>query len=201
VVQPHDLWGAAPHADEASGEADISPAAAQALEAKFQELSTRETTPQTSYPPIVVTEVEANSYLKYRGQEFLPRGIQDPQIRISPDHISGAAQVDFNQLNPQGADTDDWGLKILAAIFRGKQTVSAVGKLETGDRQGKVTIDKVAVGDTEIPSWLVTWLVQNYVETRYKFDLSKPFALPDHVTHIELGTGRAIFHRRPAPNR
>ena len=32
--------------------------------------------------PIVVTENEANSYLKYHGSEILPRGVRDAAIRI-----------------------------------------------------------------------------------------------------------------------
>jgi hypothetical protein len=39
------------------------------------------------------------------------------------------------------------------------------------------------------------------MERRYKMDLSKPFPLPPHVTHIELGTGRATFHRSPTRSR
>jgi hypothetical protein len=41
----------------------------------------------------------------------------------------------------------------------------------------------------------VNFLVQSYVEKRYKIDLSKPFHLPPNVTHIELASGRATFHR------
>lgn len=176
--------------------AEISPAAAGALEAKMRALS--ESTPgkSTVFKPIVVTELEANSYLKYHGQEFLPPGVDDPEIHITPGGVSGAADVDFNKLN-QTAQRDDWGAKLLSAVFRGRQRVSATGKLETGDGQGKVTIQNVVVGTMALPDPLVNFLLENYVQKWYKIDASKPFVLPDHVTHIALGPGSATFYRSP----
>ena len=83
-------------------------------------------------------------------------------------------------------------------VFKGKQQVVATGKLETANGQGKVTLDSMTVGDTSIPAGFVNFLVQSYLEREYEIDLSKPFDLPDHVTHIEVGTGQATFHRSPA---
>ncbi len=179
---------------------DISPAAARALEAKIQVLSNRDAKPGAPYPPVVITEKEANSYLKLRGHEFIPAGVDDTEIHIQADGVSGTADVDFNQLNQGSPKSDDWGSKVLTWIFKGRQRVSGKGKLETSNGQGTLTIESVTIGNSEVPGWLVNLLLENYVQARYKIDLTKPFTLPDHVTRIELGAGQATFHRSANKN-
>lgn len=172
-----------------------SEAAARALETKIALLADAESREPASYQPIVVTEAEANSYLKFRGHEFLPPALHDPEIRIAPEKLTARATIDFDELGEIGAKTEDWGARFLAMVFKGRQEVTATGKVETANRQGKVTLDSMTVGGTSIPAGFVNFLVQSYVEREYKIDLSKPFDLPDHVTHIQVGSGRATFHR------
>ncbi|HLW79793.1 MAG TPA: hypothetical protein VKU44_09375 [Terriglobia bacterium] len=185
----------------------ISPASAQSLEDKMRALSSPILASNIgSLKPIAITEAEANSYLKYRGGTFLPPAVHDPELHITTEHVSGAADVDFGALNQTSdgaggggkpAQPNDWTTRALSGLFTGKQRVAATGKLETANGEGRVTIEQVSIGTITVPPVLVDWLVQNYVAKRYKIDLSKPFALPDHVTHIELGEGRALFVRSP----
>jgi len=179
----------------------VSKAALRSLETKIAVLANTEPRACESYEPIVITEAEANSYLRYRGHEFLPAGVHDPEMRIAPDLVSAAAEVDFNELSQAGTENSDWGTRLLALVFRGKQRVSATGKLDTGDGRGRVTVESLTVGTTAVPAGFVNFLLQSYVQRRYKIDISKPFALPPQVTHIELGPGRATFHRRANPAR
>jgi len=177
---------------------DISPAAAESLASKIALLSRTSTAPSNALAPIPISEGEANSYLKFRGHGFLPSAVQNPEIHITPQHISGTAEVDFDKLGEIGAQTDDWGARIVAVIFKGKQRVLATGKLETSDGKGKLTIESLTVGTTSIPAGFVNFLVQSYMERKYGIDLSKPFALPLQVSYIEMGSGQAVFHRAPA---
>ena len=198
---PFALWCEAPQPETTKAGGEISQAAARALEAKIQILSNSNARPPKSFDPILITEAEASSYLKYHGQEFLPRSVRNPEIRITPERLLGAADVDFNELQPAGAATDDWVAKMLAWVLRGRQKVTATGRLDTGNGQAKLTIENVTVGTTPIPDWMVALLLQHYVQVRYNLDLSKPFLLPDHVTHIELGAGHATLYRSPTKNR
>ena len=109
--------------------AGTSPEAARSLQAKIRLLSAPSTGKVASFQPIVVTEAETNSYLKYDGRDFLPPGVNNPEIHITPERIYGTADVDFDQLN-QASKTDDWGAKMLAMAFPGKQRVSATGTLD-----------------------------------------------------------------------
>ena len=180
-----------------SGAADgLSEAAARRLESKIGMLADPESREPASYQPIVVTEGEANSYFKFRGYEFLPPALHDPQISIAPEKLTARATVDFDELGELGAKTDDWGAKFLAMVFKGKQEVVATGKLETAKGKGTVKLDSMTVGGTSIPAAFVNFLVQSYVQKEYEVDLSKPFDLPAHVTHIEVASGRATFHRK-----
>jgi hypothetical protein len=176
---------------------DTPQAAAQALEAKLRVLQTMDAPPADSYPPITITEYEANSYLKIHGGEFLPAGVHDPRVRFVPEHVTGFADVDFGEFSRIYSNPQDWGPKVLAAMFKGTQRVTATGKLQSENGQAKVQIESVTVGSMTVPSWLVDFVVQNYLQPRYKFDLSKPIPLPDHVTQIVVGSGRAIFLRSP----
>ena len=180
---------------------EVSPAAAQALEEKMRLLATPVPNTAKSLGPVIITETEANSYLKYRGQSFLPPAVHDPEVHITSDRVSGAAEVDFDQLNQQAAKADDWATRAMTSIFSGRQRVNATGKLETRSGQGKVTIESASIGNNAVPQALLDWLVRNYLQQRYKIDLSKPFTLPDHVTRIELGAGRALFLRSPDKGR
>ncbi len=56
-------------------------------------------------------------------------------------------------------------------------------------------------GGPRAADWLVNLLLENFVQKLYKIDLSKPLLLPDHVTHVEHGAGRATFYRSPNKNR
>jgi hypothetical protein len=174
-----------------------SPAVARLLESKIRALSGSEAEAPTSFQPIVITEGEANAYLKYHGRELLPPGVRDPAIRITRERVSGVADVDFAEFSRTSNKADAWGPKVLAAMFKGKQRVTAVGTLATYNGRGVVKIERVSVGATAMPNWLVDFVLENYLQPRYNFDLSRPFVLPDHVTRIELDLGQATFFRSP----
>ncbi|MBZ5563194.1 MAG: hypothetical protein LAP13_12340 [Acidobacteriia bacterium] len=175
--------------------AEISPAASRALESKLQILSGNQ--PSDPSKPVVITEGEANSYLRYHAREFFPPGVSEPTIRILPGGVYGAAAVNFEEFGRSNPNSKDWGPKVLAAMFKGKQRVAAIGSLTTANGQGTVKIETVSIGTTKIPDWLVDYVVENYLQPRYHFDLSKPFPLPDHVSRIELSHGQAAFVRSP----
>jgi hypothetical protein len=196
-------WRAAgeAHPPSLSPDAGVSEAAAKTLADKLVLLSNKAANSAAPLKPITITELEANSYLRLRGHEFLPPAVKNPEIRLAPNLVTAAGDVDFGELGEFGSKNDDWGAKFLALVFKGRQRVVATGKLETGNGEGKLTIQSLSVGSTSIPPVLVNFLVEDYVERRYHIDLSKPFALPEHVTHIGLGHGQATLFRLPRATR
>lgn len=180
---------------KSSGPGAAGASSAESLEARIRELSAPPSAPPRSFQPIVITEEEANAYLKARGTEFLPPGIEEPEIHIHADHLSAAAAVDFDKLRQRGKQSDDIGAQVLGTLFKGKQKVTASGKLETAEGHGQVTVQDLSIGETSIPDWMSKLMLENYLQKTYHVDLSKPFVLPDHVSRIELAPGRATFIR------
>ena len=173
----------------------LSPMAASVFQSKLMELSAAGPVKGGSISPIVITDEEVNSFMKYDRPEFLPSGVKDLDFHFKPDGIHGAANVNFDQLKPSQQTESPLTARLLASIFQGTQRLTALGVLETEDGTGTLTIKNVHIGNTALSDWLVNFLIQTYVESEYKIDLSKPFLLPNHVTRIEFAPGKAIFVR------
>jgi hypothetical protein len=172
-------------------------AAAKSLEAKLQILESKDMHPSSSYPPVIITEYEANSYLKVHSGEFLPMGVRSPSLSIQPEHATASADVDFDVLSRSYPNPNDWGPKVLAAMFKGTQHVTVTAKVQSENAGVRVQIENVVVGSMTVPSWLVDYVIQNVLQPRYHFDLSKPLPYPDHVTQIVLGSHQVTSLRGP----
>jgi len=72
-------------------------AASKSMEAKMQILGRTDTPPASSYPAVVITTHEANSYLVVHSGEFLPAGVGTPSITVEPEHAVAAGDVDFEK--------------------------------------------------------------------------------------------------------
>ena len=173
----------------------LSRMAASVFQSKLMELSATGQVKGGSLSPIVITDDEVNSFMKYDRPEFLPAGVSDLDFHFRPDGIHGAANVNFDQLKPSQQTESPLTARLLASIFQGTQRLTALGVLETKDGTGTLTIKDVHIGSTALSDWLVNFLIQTYVQSEYKIDLSKPFLLPNHVTRIEFAPGKAIFVR------
>lgn len=170
-------------------------AASKSLEAKLQILESNDTQPSVSYPAVIITTYEANSYLKVHSGEFLPPGVHTPSLSVQPEHVTASADVDFDELSRSYPNPNDWGPKILAAMFHGTQHVTVTAKIQSANAGVLVQIESVVVGSMTVPSWLVDLMIQKFLQPRYNFDMSKPLAYPDHVTQIVLGSGQVTFLR------
>ena len=179
---------------------DSTQAASQSMEAKMRILQST-AVQRGSYPAVVITENEANSYLKVHSPEFLPPGVHQPNVNFQPEHVTGSADVNFDEFSRVYTNPNDWGPKVMAAMFKGNQRVTATGKAVSSDGQAMVQIEKVTVGSMTVPAWMVDYLLQNYLQPKYKFDLSKPLPLPNHVRQVVLGAGQATFLRGPIEKR
>ena len=181
-----------PRADAGQG---LSQRAAAAFQSKLMALSSPPPSSHRALKPIVVTETEVNSYLKYDRPEFLPPAVSHLVIHLKPEGIYGESNVNFDQLQSGQPAANDLGTKLVASIFRGDQRVTALAKIASSNGTGKLTIQDVHVGSMALSDWLVNWLIQTYVESQYKIDLNKPFLLPAQVTRIDFAPGKAIFVR------
>jgi hypothetical protein len=179
----------------------LSQMAANIFQSKLMELSATGPVRSGTLKPIVFTDDEVNSFFKYDHPQFLPPSVRDLNFHFMPDGIHGAANVNFDELKPSQQMGNQLGARLLASIFQGTQHLTAVGALESKEGTGTLTIKDVHIGSTVLSDWLVNWLIQTYVESEYKIDLSKPFLLPNHVTHIDFAPGKAILVRGIVPKK
>jgi hypothetical protein len=170
-------------------------AASKSLEAKLQILESKDAQPSATYPAVIITEYEANSYLKVHSSEFLPKGVRTPVLSVQPEHAMASADVDFDALSSSYPDPNEMGPKILAAMFHGTQHVTVTVKVQSESAGVRVQIESIVVGSMTMPRWLVDLIIQQFLQPRYHFDLSKPLPYPDHVTMIVLGSGQTTFLR------
>jgi hypothetical protein len=175
-------------------------AASKSLETKLNILGSQDTKPAASYPAVVITDFEINAYLKVHSDESFPLGVHDPTVKIQPEHVIANAKVDFDELSRSYPNQTDWGPKVLSAMFKGIQPVTITAKIHSETAGVRVIIESVVVGSTTVPNWLVDYIIQNVLQPKYHFDLSKPLPYPDHVTQIVLGSGQVTFLRGPRPN-
>jgi len=190
------VLGAAPEGRSATVD-QATRMAAKSLEVKLQILENKNSPPSAFYPPVIITQYEANSYLKLHSGEFLPTGVRTPSMSFQPEHATASADVDFDALSRSYPNPNDWGPKVLAAMFRGTQHVTVTAKVQPENAGFRMQIESVVVGSLTVPNWLVDYVIQNVLQPRYNFDLSKPLPYPDHVTQIVLGSVRATFLRGP----
>jgi hypothetical protein len=186
---PLESWGAT-----------VDPAtltASKSLEAKMQTLGSKDTQPLPSYPAVIITENEANSYLKVHSGEFLPAGVGTPSVKIQPEHAIVTGNVNFDELSRLYPNQTDMGPKILAAMFHGTQHVTIAATIKSQPAGVLVQVESIMVGSTTVPKWLVDYMIQNVLQPKYHFDLSKPFPYPDHVKQVVLGSGQVTFLRGP----
>jgi len=175
--------------------------ASKSMETKLQVLGGNDTQPSASYPAVIITEYEANAYLKVHSSEFLPPGVGAPALRIQPEHAMASADVDFYALSRSYPNPNDWGPKVLAAMFKGTQRVTVTAKIQSENAGVRMQIESVVVGNLTVPNWLVDYVIQNVLQPRYNFDLSRPLPYPDHATQIVLGSGQVTFLRGPRASR
>jgi hypothetical protein len=190
------VLGSAPEGRSATVD-QATQTAARSMEAKLQILEGKDSQPSASYPPVIITEYEANSYLKVHSGEFLPVGVRTPSLSVQPEHATAAADVDFDELSRSYPNPNDWGPKVLAAMFKGTQHVTVTAKVQSESAGVRMQIERVVVGSMTVPNWLVDYVIQNVLQPRYNFDLSKPLPYPDHVTQVVLGSVQATFLRGP----
>jgi hypothetical protein len=193
------LLGAASDARGAGIDA-AAQAASKSLEAKVDVLGGKNTKPAASYPAVVITEYEVNSYLKVHSGESFPLGVHDPTVKIQPEHVVGNTRVDFDELSRSYPNQTDWGPKVLSAMFKGVQPVTITAGIQSESTGVRVLIESVVVGSTTVPKWLVDYIIQNVLQPKYHFDLSKPLPYTDHVRQVVLGSGQVTFLRGPKPN-
>jgi hypothetical protein len=171
-------------------QAVVSPAAAESAAAKLESIRN----PDPGQPAPAVTrfsEEEVNSYLHYEMAPQYPPGLERISARLTPSHIQGSAEVDFDKAaaaRRRGAPT---GFPpMMDYLLRGRHTLMVEGGFSAIDGVGRFDLERVTLDGVEIPRTLIDFLIDTYIRPRHPgFDPARPFLLPYSIDRVQVGRG------------
>jgi hypothetical protein len=142
-------------------------------------------------PPrsIAVTDVEVNSYLRFKASDQIPVGIVEPELSaIGEGRVFGRAIVDLDAVRKQ----KQRGWLDPLAYLGGQLPVTAAGRLTTKEGRGQFLLDSAEIKGVPIPKTVLQELLSYYSRTPENpngIDMDAPFELPARIREIRVGSG------------
>lgn len=159
-----------------------SEAAASRMSAKLQHLQQNGLKEHPDQTPTVLTEDEINSYFEQGGVK-LPAGVKSAKFELHPEVINGTAKVDFDELKAGRSSSNP-----LLGMFSGVHEVRVVAHARGSGGQGKVSVDSVALDNTEIPRFVLQIFVDKFLKPKYpNVGLDSTFKLPAKIDLAIVG--------------
>ncbi len=141
-----------------------------------------------------VSDSEANSYLAFNLKEKIPRGLANPEIRMSGDgRLAGRVHVDIDEFK-RGRQTG--GIMDPFSYISGQVPLTARGLLRTRDGTGQFHLIAAELHGVPLPKPLVQELVSYFSRTPERpngFNLDQPFELPAKIRAISVDSGEAVI--------
>ena len=140
-----------------------------------------------------VTDLEVNSYLKYRAGEQIPTGIVDPELSaLGGGRVSGKAVVDLDAVRTQKKR----GWLDPLGYLTGKLPVTASGVLITKEGKGQFQLQSAEISGVTIPKSVLQELLSHYsksAENPEGINMDAPFELPAKIQEIRVGAGTSTI--------
>jgi len=182
-----------------TGAQDASKADAASMKRKLTAIAERGAKPpkkpaQTAAAPLLktsFTDREANAFFKINGPEFLPPGLENPQVTIEDGgRVRSRATVDLDVV----LKTRERSMFDPLAWLTGKTEITAVGIVQGANNQGTVQLESATLAGIPVPKPLLQQIVNYYTRTPENpagVDLDKPFPLPSNIRALETRRGQA----------
>jgi hypothetical protein len=139
------------------------------------------------------TDRETNAYFKVNGREFLPPGLENPQVTIEDGgRVRSRATVDLDVV----LKTRERSMFDPLSWLTGKTEVTAVGLVRGANSKGTLQLESATLGGVPVPKTLLQQIVSFYTRTPEHpagFDIDKPFDLPSNIRSIETRRGQATI--------
>ena len=153
------------------------------------EQKSQQKTPQKPSPlRTTFTDREANAYFKVDGPDFLPPGVESPEVTIDEGgKVSARAIVDLDKaLKPSVFNPLSW--------FGGKTEVTAAGVVHGEGGKGTLQIERATLSGVSIPKSVLQQVVSYYTrspEMPNGFNIDEPFDLPSKIQSVGTAKGQA----------
>jgi hypothetical protein len=136
-----------------------------------------------------VTDVEVNSYLRYRAGDQIPAGIVEPELTaLGAGRVAGKAVVDLDAVRTQKKR----GWLDPLGYLTGRLPVTASGVLTTKDGKGQFQLQSAEISGVTIPKSVLQELLSYYsksAENPEGINMDAPFELPAKIREIRVGSG------------
>lgn len=174
-------------AEEVASAHDVSPKAAQVLQAKIDAVKKAEEDPdrRPGATRVELSDAELESYVLYSLREQIPAQIDSIDVQLGAGTIGADTQITF--------DSKGTGNPIVDSLVGGTHNLFVKGKLAGAQGRGKFDLEEVRVDGIPVPNILIQTLFNKYVKPKYpEADLRAPFDLPWGIEEITLLQGKAI---------
>lgn len=153
------------------------------MTAKLQHIHDNGLKEHPDQTPTVLTEEEINAYFA-EGRVKLPAGVKSTRFTLEPDIINGSAKVDFDEIKAGRSSSNP-----LLGIFSGVHEVRVVAHASGSGGEGKVSVDSVALDDTQIPRMLLEIFVAKFLTPKYpNVGLDSTFKLTSKIDLAIVGS-------------
>ena len=139
------------------------------------------------------SEEEVNSYLAIDlSPEYHPC-LRTLRTDFEKDKIHVVASIDFDRLD---MSSDEFFLKMLRRALSGKHTISARGRLQSGNGMASFVLGKALFDDTELPNFLVEEVLTKVGQKQNPpFDPMQPSRLPYKIDRVDVHPGYIIVYQ------
>ena len=142
------------------------------------------------------SQVETNSYLKFKSGDLLPVGLTQPELTIiGAGKVSGRAIVDLDVVR-QKQSTGGW--LDPTSYLTGKLPVTASGRIVTWDGKGKFELESAEVSGVPIPKSFLAQMVNFFTRTPDNpkgSSIDDTFEMPANIQRIDVASGKFTVHQ------
>lgn len=140
-----------------------------------------------------MTESEVNSYLAFNVKDRIPKGLNNPEIRmLDKGQLSGRVVVDIDAFNRSRQNN---GFMDPLSYISGQVPVTARGTLRASGGKGQFQLASAELMGFPLPKPILQELVSFFTRTRENpagFNLDAPFNLPARIREVIVNRAEAL---------
>ena len=141
------------------------------------------------------SELEINTFLSQKGEEYFPSGISQIQVDLQEDVVLGQLLADFDKVR---SSLNRPSSPLVTTLLTGKHTVKIESRITTKNGIGRYEILNVLLNGQQVPKIFTDFLLENYVFSKYPaIKPNTPFDLPFKIETIRIQPDRIIVKQVP----
>jgi hypothetical protein len=141
------------------------------------------------------SEEEVNSYL---AEDLSPQYhpcLKTIMTMFKEGRIRIVAEIDFDRLDVTSTDVFS---KMIKLLFSGKHTITAQGKLQSGNREAFFDLEKAFFDNKALPNFLVEEILTAVGQKQNPpFDPMHPSEMPYKIDKVDVHPGYIIVYQQP----